>query len=264
MASRITDYAQIRSFLTLDRDYAAYALGDLDPPYVEHTQWFRSERGGSTTGLALCYPVLEPPVLFLMGDSQSLSALLTECEFPNRVYFTAKPEFEALLGDFYTLEAAYQMYRMRVTIDTFVPFTSDEYQVVSLGIEQVDEVVELLQCAAVADKRAEGDIAFAPEMLHDGYYFGIYEQNRLIACAGTHIVATQSMIAAIGNVVVTPSHRGKRLGALVTSAVTSALLRDSYELVVLNVRQDNAPAVATYHKLGYFITGKFIEGLAER
>jgi ribosomal protein S18 acetylase RimI-like enzyme len=65
-------------------------------------------------------------------------------------------------------------------------------------------------------------------------------------------------------VVVTPSHRGKRLGALVTSAVTAALLRDAFDLIVLNVRQDNAPAIATYLKLGYYITGNFIEGIAER
>jgi len=49
----------------------------------------------------------------------------------------------------------------------------------------------------------------------------------------------------------------------VTSAVTEAAL-EQHRDVVLNVRQDNAPAIAVYDRLGYRVHGPFIEGPAVR
>jgi predicted GNAT family acetyltransferase len=49
----------------------------------------------------------------------------------------------------------------------------------------------------------------------------------------------------------------------VTSAVTAAALAEHRD-VVLNVRQNNAPAASVYERLGYRVHASFIEGPAVR
>jgi ribosomal protein S18 acetylase RimI-like enzyme len=49
----------------------------------------------------------------------------------------------------------------------------------------------------------------------------------------------------------------------VTSAVTEIAL-DEHRDVVLNVREDNVPAIAVYERLGYWTHAPFIEGPAVR
>jgi predicted GNAT family acetyltransferase len=53
------------------------------------------------------------------------------------------------------------------------------------------------------------------------------------------------------------------MATTVTSAVTTAALEEHAD-VVLNVRQDNSPAIAVYERLGYRVHAPFIEGPAVR
>jgi ribosomal protein S18 acetylase RimI-like enzyme len=101
-------------------------------------------------------------------------------------------------------------------------------------------------------------------MLRGGAYFGILDADRLLAVAGTHLLAPQAGMAALGNVVTRPEARGQGHGTIVSQAVTESLLARGFELIVLNVRRENHAAIRIYHKLGYYRTGDFIEGFAER
>ena len=58
-------------------------------------------------------------------------------------------------------------------------------------------------------------------------------------------------------------HRGQGLAKVVTSAVTSELLR-IVDDVVLNVRLDNPSALAAYRALGYREHARFEERLVHR
>ena len=60
-----------------------------------------------------------------------------------------------------------------------------------------------------------------------------------------------------------PEYRGQGLAKVVTSAVTAELF-DSVDTVVLNVRADNPPALATYRALGYREHTEFEERLVHR
>lgn len=266
--SQLTDQAAIRSFLKQDSNYAAYALGDLDLPYAEHASWFVARQTGLIRALALNYVALDPPALFLMGGASGIKALLARGVGPARIYYTAKPEQATVLAEFYELHEVHHMYRMRVTRDSFRPAPSDlapSGTIIKLDPSHVKDIQALQHRAASVDKRAIHDIAFAPNMVNDGYYHGIFDQdNCLVSVAGTHIVARQSKIAAVGNVVTSPRHRGQGLATQVSAAVTDGLLLEGYSLIVLNVKQDNLPAIATYKRLGYEIVSEFIEGLAER
>ncbi len=118
-----SDASAIRAFLLRDADYAAYALGDLEPPYAQHATWFAAQRGGSVEGLALVYGALEPPVLFLMGSRSALDALFDSSLLPRRMLFLARPEDELALRRCYEIEYVAPMLRMRVTEPNFQPPT---------------------------------------------------------------------------------------------------------------------------------------------
>lgn len=261
--AQLFDERAIRAFLRTDEDYAAYALGDLDPPYADAARWYAAGDSSGMCGLVLHYTTLDPEVLFLMGDDTAVRTLLTSRIGPDRVYYTAKPHQEVVLSEYYVLPDVQHMYRMRVTAETFKPLDASPTPVIHLGEAHSGTIEALLRRAAAADNRAD-EIAFVPSMVEDGFYYGVFQSDRLIAAAGTHIVAQRSRIAAVGNVVVDPVERRRGLGAMVSEAVTRSLLDQDYDLIVLNVKQDNAPAVGTYRKLGYYVTGEFIEGVAIR
>jgi ribosomal protein S18 acetylase RimI-like enzyme len=263
--SELTDIDQIREYLNTDVHYAAYTLGDLEPPYSEDATWYAASRTGEIEGLALVYRGLDPPVFFLMGDGSALSAMLLYGIGPEEVFFNVRPEAKEMLASFYDIDEAYPMFRMRINRGTFKPLekhTEPPTPIITLGKEHVADFIKLQEEASLADGRDTRDVAFSPEMVGDGYYRGIYQSDRLVAAAGTHIVARQAGMAAVGNVVVHPESRQQGLGSLVSQAVTQALIDDKLELIVLNVRQNNQPAIKIYRKLGYRQVGTFIEGAA--
>lgn len=265
--SELVDKEQIRFYLSTDINYAAYAIGDLEPPYYDHTRWYSASRTGSIEALGLVYSALQPEVLFLMGEVPALSALLLYGIGSDTVFFTAKPETEGTLRSFYDIEHISYMLRMRVNRGIFKSVENADAPgsaILPIGINQIGEVESLIRDAAEVDGRDIRDVAFAPEMVIDGYYRGMYRTGRLVALAGTHLTAPQSHIAAVGNVVVHPEFRRQGLGGLVSNAVTAALITDNFDLIVLNVRQNNQGALKIYRKLGYKQVGAFIEGVAHR
>jgi predicted GNAT family acetyltransferase len=94
-------------------------------------------------------------------------------------------------------------------------------------------------------------------------YFGVYQADMLVSAAGTHVRSTKSGIAAVGNVLTRLAYRGRGMARSCTSAVTETAL-EQHRDVVLNVREDNAPAISVYERLGYQTHGQFIEGPAVR
>lgn|SRR5574341_34461 len=265
--SKLDDLALVRGFLLTDPDYAAYALGDLDPHYAGHTTWLAAAQTGEIEGLALLYDALTPPVLFLMGETSALSALLLHGIGPERIFFTALPELESVLRAFYEVDFVHAMFRMRVAPGGFVRLPDcDDHSLMPVPLDErhASQVTELHRAAARVDGRAWEDIAFTPDMLRGGYYQGIFQNGTLLAVAGTHLVAPTERVAAIGNVVVHPDHRRRGLGGLVSQAVTRALLDAGFDRIVLNVWQNNAAAIKIYRRLGFRQVAAFIEGIAIR
>lgn len=260
--SELKDKASIRRFLEQDPGYAAYALGDLEPPYEQHATWFGAKAvGGALEALALVYGNLKPPALFLMGSNRAMSALLMHGVGPDEVYFNAKPGQQALLESWYTLLKPSAMLRMRLTQDKFKPSFEEKFPIQKLDPTRIDEINAFYKLGEEADERI---IAFTPDQVRDGYFYGIYLEERLIAAAGTHLVAKEAKLAAIGNVLTHPNFRGKGLGTATSNAVVSALFEAGIETIVLNVEQTNQPALAIYESLGFERVGPFVEGQARR
>ena len=265
--SEIDDFEQIEKFLRNDQDYAAYALGDLAPAYIDKTTWYIASQSGEIDALALIYTGLDPNVLFLMGKMPAMSALLLHGLGPETIFFAAPVACSDLLSNIYNIEYVYSMHRMRVTSGTFIPYEKKDDSVpepILLTEDHMESLVKLQKLASKHDEREWSDVALTTDMLKAGFYYGIFEKDELIAAGGTHIIAHEIGVATLGNVVTHPDRRREGLGTLISSTVTSALLEAEFKLVVLNVRQNNGPAIRVYRKLGYKRVAEFIEGEATR
>jgi len=233
------DRHRIHSFLQQDRFYAAYAIGDLEDGLFEHSQWFLAEREREGMALVLLFHALTPPALFAMGRNDGLEAILAGASTPSRVYVTALAHHLEVVARFFELGRISHMLRMKVAPADFRPVRGST---VRLGMEHLDQLQELY--------RLGGGDAFAPYQLRDGVYYGIESGGRVISVAGTHLVSPSYVIGAVGNVFTHPDHRNLGYATICTSAVTEELLRRGVD-IVLNVGQDNAPAIRAYRRLGY-------------
>jgi predicted GNAT family acetyltransferase len=121
----------------------------------------------------------------------------------------------------------------------------------------------LRELYADGDAAGEAPDSFDPEMVRAGAFFGVREGRELVAAAETHLVVPAEGVAAIGNVYTRRDRRGCGLGAAVTSAVVTELVRLGLRTVALNVAQANATALGLYEKLGFVRYVAFYEGMAQ-
>ena len=259
---RLTDPDAIRALLETDRPWAAYALGDLAPGFAEYAEWLADRDGngqasGEGQALALLYRAFETPVFFTLGDPPSVARLLDEIKNERRIYLSIRPEILPLVKARWRVEHETDMWRMIVTPGTFRPASTE-----GAGRLSLRDLPALRRLYADGEPTGEIPDFFSPEMLARGVFFGIYEDEELIASAGTHLVAPAESVGAVGNVYTRRDRRGRGLAARVTSAVTAALVEMRLRTIALNVNQQNALAARVYERLGYERYCAFHEGVA--
>lgn len=240
---------EIEGFLETDRLYAAYAIGDLEPSLFEQCRWFGAEQAGRIQALTLLFLGLDPPALFLMGDTGGLEAILQEMSWPTDVYLTCRPAHLPMTRRVCTWHVTIPMWRMVLQPTRFRPRGSG---CVRLTPADVDPLARLYALG--------GGMAFSPTQVQHGVFYGLRVGDQLVAVAGTHLVSPTYRLAAVGNVFTHPDHRRKGFGLATTSAVVSALLREGIRDIVLNVGQQNAPAIHIYERLGFERYCPFLEG----
>jgi predicted GNAT family acetyltransferase len=95
-----------------------------------------------------------------------------------------------------------------------------------------------------------GKAFFLASMLDHNPFVGVWEDDRLVAAAGTHVASERYGVAAVGAVITRPSHRGRGLGKAVVAALCHRLV-PVYETIGLNVEAANRPALNVYDQLGF-------------
>jgi len=256
---RLTDKDEIRAFLQPDRPYAAYALGDLEPAFFVDCEWWGAEHDGRLGTLALLYRGLEPPALFVMGEPAGLAAILGLALRPQQVNLLAKTIYLERIRAYYHIPRPAPMWRMALRRGDFRPAPAAGLVRLSPGYR-----AELDWLYHLGMEPGEQPDAFTPLQLAQGVFYGVERDGRLVAAAGTHLVALAEGIAAVGNVFTHPSWRQRGYATACTSAVTAALFEMGVRDVVLNVAQDNATAIRIYERLGYRRYCPFVEGIALR
>ena len=243
---------ELRRVLSPQREYAAYALGQLQPHLFARSQWWLS-RGAGGQALLLHSRGGLGNALFALGTVDALEAALRLHPGPRHTFLTCELRHLETVLRHYQLPDHQSVLRMLVDRATF---------------RDVDGPVSRLSGAHVREMnclyRIDGTPAFyTAQNIDDAVYYAAYEDGRMVAVAGTHVVSAAEGIAVAGNVFVHPAYRGRGLATRVTGAVTRHLLSACRE-VVLSVAPRNVTAVRAYQRLGYREVGKLIEGAATR
>jgi RimJ/RimL family protein N-acetyltransferase len=244
---------EARAFLERDRILAAYALADIDQPDIEGSRWWAARRDGELQAVVLVVEGLPFRPCFATGSPDALSLIFREAIREPRLLLATPPRCRIAVETTYRFERVDQMLRMVVNISSFRPRVA--HRVTRLGPEDLDAVIDLYGHASRT--------YFTPERMRREIYFGVYQGGALVSAAGTHVRSERASIAAVGNVLTRLAYRGRGMATSCTSAVTAAALEEHRD-VVLNVRHDNAPAIAVYERLGYVTHGTFLEGPAVR
>jgi len=245
--------ADVRAFFERDRYIAAYALADLDPDNVDQSRWWVARREDDIVAAALLVEVLPFRPCFAMGESQALAELFRSGMTEPRLILATPPNGRLPIEASYRFERLDVMNRMVVTAATFQPRVSHTVQ--RLDPEQLEDIIDLYGNASRS--------YFTPARIARELYFGVYAGRQLAAAAGTHVRSQAAGLAAVGNVLTRLAYRNRGMATSVTSAATEAALAQHRD-VVLNVRQDNKPAISVYHRLGYSVHAPFVEGPAVR
>ena len=253
VAEVTTDVALIRSFLERDKLFAAYALADLEDRVAGRARWGVARLGDEVVSLILEYGGPSPQPLFMLGRDDGIEAILRDVIRPSIAYVACLPAIQPAVERRYRLEPGPQMVRMWLDNVMFR--------------DAFDPGVERLVPTDAGELNRLYRLGFGswlpPQAIAEGVYYGIRVNGRLVAAAGTHVIARRARIAVVGNVLTQPEFRGRGYAQATTAAVTAQLL-EFCDHVVLNVRSDNPPALNAYRRLGYAEHVRFEERLGHR
>ncbi len=246
----MVDEDEIRALLAPYRAYAAYAIGQLKPGLIERTEWFVS-RGAAGEALLLHSRGGLGNALFSLGAEEALEAVLQVHPGPRHTFLSCQPHHQETVERHFVLPSVFAMARLHVDRERFQPVAGEVRRLTGSDVHRINSLY-----------RAEGTAAFyTAENINQAVYFGAFDQGRLVAVAGTHVISEVDEIGVIGNVFTHPIFRGRGLGRLVTSAVTREVFKSCRE-AVLSVDPANVAAVKTYEGLGFQEVGRLVEGPA--
>lgn len=258
----IQDTHVLRAFLAQDPVGNAYLLGDLADDYLPFCRWYGArDEDGSLRALVLLYKGLRLPALLTVTDGDPASAHLladifsyarARSLFPSPAWIHAwrhhLPPLETSLLHAQPLEL---MRRMSLRRAQYQP-RARRHKVRPLGHQDTAAIVRLY--------KHYPDNFFEPYQLESGLYFGIdAPDDGLAAIAGIHVLSQADDIAAIGNLVTRPDLRQQGHASDITSRLLDALF-ERVSLVTLNVRDNNAAAIALYEKFGFVPHHTYYEG----
>jgi ribosomal protein S18 acetylase RimI-like enzyme len=249
---RATDRAELLTLYGRDRDAHPYGIADLEQLW-DVSRWWR--RADAVVGLVEL-PGSALPVGYAIAPRASgatlalLEDLAGRSLLPARFVITGPPGLARRLAPWYRAERT-SPYR-KLALPTSAPPIPADPAARRLGPDDLTALDRLF-----ATDPAAGDF-FHPGLLDTGCYLGIEVAGELAAAAGVHVLDTVNGVAAIGNVVTAPMHRGRGLGRRVTGAVCHEL-RTRVATIGLNVAPDNHAARRVYARLGFVEVLRFEE-----
>jgi ribosomal protein S18 acetylase RimI-like enzyme len=247
----LTDRARLRAYLRRAPELHLYELGDLDDFFWPCTRWYALEAGGELTAVALLYDPGALPVVIAVGDVPPLAELLGAIRdrLPPRLYAHLTPGLVDALAPRYASEPHGDMRKLAL-VDRGRLGGIDSAAVVRLGPADRAELERFFAHAYPGNW-------FDPRMLETGQYFGIRD-GALVAAGGIHVYSPAERVAALGNIAVAASHRGRGLATRVTARICRSVL-EAVDDVGLNVRADNRAAIACYERLGFATVAPYEE-----
>jgi GNAT superfamily N-acetyltransferase len=253
------DKAEVEAYLRRDPYLHLYALGDLDDFFWPYTTWLAWRDGAKVEALMLLYSGGGLPVLLALANEgmEQMRALLESSLrlLPSRFYCHFSPGLAGVAAAAgCRLEPHGHYLKMRLD-DANIPGQVNTAAAEQLG--PADEAdLRLLYGEAYPGNW------FDPRMLETGCYYGIRDGGKIVSAAGIHVYSPRYKAAALGNITTHPDYRGRGLSKSVTARLCQEL-RKTVDYIGLNVRADNAAAVAAYTRLGFVPYAAYEEYMLE-
>ncbi len=252
--TELTDRPGIAEFLRRNAEAHVYELGDLDDFDWPHTRWFAWQEDQRIEQVALLYTEPSVPVLIAIEESPAGSMTwLLGCllpTLPGALYAHVSPPLLDLFRNRYTVDLAEPHLKLALTRHDRLTSIAAPVDLLSEG--DLTELEELYRVAYPSTW-------FTSRMLATDRYVGIRHDGRLACVAGVHVYSPTWGVAALGNVATLPDLRGRGLARAACAALCLMLLEDGIETIALNVRADNAAAIAAYSSLGFEVAASYWE-----
>jgi RimJ/RimL family protein N-acetyltransferase len=248
--------AAIRTILTADSVWAAYALADLQPEFAPFCAWYPAADGN---GLAMIYTGLPIATLFAAGAVASVAASVGAIALPERIYITLREEHFAIAERYYDFSNDVRPMR-RMWLPVEQEMGPPKQSVVRMTARMSKQLRDLYMHG--------GD--FAPDafdgyQIDNGVFFGVIDgAGKLAAAGGTHIVDWTAGIGAIGNMYTRSDQRQRGYASTIVRAIVHELRAGGVTNIVLNVDQRNDAAHRLYRQHGFVEHCPYVEGIGRR
>lgn len=223
-----------------------YEIGDLDDFFWQYTTWYALKEQQRITLVALLYSGVGLPVLLGITEEpgDKMRALLSSMNhlLPRRFYAHLSEGIASVFAHDYQIESHGIHYKMAL-LDKAPLDTVDDAGVVPLTVADLPDLEALYRASYPGN-------SFDPRMLETGRYYGMRDGRTIVSVAGIHVYSPRYRVAVVGNVTTRPDFRGQGLGTAVCARLCKELLRE-VDHVGLNVKADNASAIASYVRLGF-------------
>lgn len=231
-----------------------YGIADVVQLWDRSTWW----RDGPAVVGVLDLPGSPVPVLYAVSASPAATLdLLARVEpaLPPDLMATGPEGLAARLSNSYAASFVSPYVKMHLARPRELPAPSAD--AVTLSTDDLADVERLFETDPLA-----GDF-FHPALLDTGFYLGVRPGAALATVGGIHVMAEDRGVAAIGNVTTHPAHRRRGLARRVVATLSHQLL-EHVVTIGLNVRQDNAAALALYGALGFDTIAPYEEARLHR
>ncbi|MGE3857606.1 MAG: GNAT family N-acetyltransferase [Dehalococcoidia bacterium] len=247
------DWRELERWLADDRPFSAYALGHLEWGLFEWASFWVAE--GPLGTAVLMHAGALGATTVAVGAPAGIAAIASLHPGARRSYLsTASPEHMPALREAFHVRDVLSMTRMSVTPAQFNEVRGEVRRLRGRDAYKIN--------ALYASEG--GPSHYTNDTIERAVYYGMFDGDRLVSVAGTHIVAPNQGIAIVGNVFTDAAYRGLGLATRVTSAVTHELLERGCAEVALTVDPGNTPALAAYSRLGYRLGSPVVEARLER
>jgi ribosomal protein S18 acetylase RimI-like enzyme len=250
---QLNDKNRIEAFLRKNAYLHVYSIGDLDDFFWPDTTWYGWQEDSEIQAVALLYSASDEPTLLALSEQQDVMLELVQSIFhvlPEKFYAHLSPAVAEAVERQCETESHGKHYKMGMKNKTLLHGINCS-QVIRLTENDLDELLGLYE------KSYPGNW-FNSRMLQTGQYFGLRLHNRLLSAAGVHVYSEKYKVAALGNIVTHPDYRSRGFAKAVTATLCQSLT-ERVDNVGLNVKADNAAAIALYKKLGFEIVSTYFE-----
>jgi RimJ/RimL family protein N-acetyltransferase len=251
------DRAAIAAYLQKNVALHIYEIGDLDDFFWQYTTWYAHVDGAEIKQIALVYTGTDLPILLgLSTDLVGMQALISAIMhlLPRRIYTHQMGDSIKLFEDNYTIIPHGTHYRMLLTNPACLDAV-DTSEVVPISVADQAGIQKMYDASYPGNWL---DV----RMLETNRYFGIQRNGEWISVSGIHVYSPRYGVAALGNITTLPQFRGQGLATATTAKLCQVLLQD-VDHIGLNVKADNASAIACYKRLGFEIVETLEEYMLE-